>query len=158
MWLAILEKLNTKELLWKKGLLNEDQIRCTFYSDQAENFNHVLMACSVSWNIWCTMAKDLNQALSMPDTFRKHYEDWMGRKWRNVVMKKLWCSTFFAVAWSLWLMRNEIIFQQKQLDVQVLCSLIRWRVALWTKAWKDQLPYSVNDLARKFDAIPVLFP
>ena len=66
MWLAILEKLNTKELLWKKGLLNEDQIRCTFYSDQAENLNHVLMACSVSWNIWCTIAKDLNQALSMP--------------------------------------------------------------------------------------------
>ena len=65
---------------------------------------------------------------------------------------------FFAISWSLWLMRNEMIFQQKELNVQVLCNLIRWRVAFWTKAWKDQIPYSVNELVRKFDVIPVLFP
>ena len=157
MWLALLEKLNTKELLWRKGVLQEDQIECTFCSVQVESSSHLLMSCPVSWKVWCTIAEDLNQELHMPDSFRMHYEVWMGRKWRNATYRKLWCTTFFAVAWSLWLVRNEIIFQHKELDMELLCNLIRWRVACWTKAWKEKLPYNCNELARKFDVIPVLF-
>ena len=157
MWLALLEKLNTKEMLWKKGILQEDQISCTFCSEQSESSSHILMSCPVSWRIWCTIAEDLDQELSMPDTLRKHYEDWMGRKWRHITFRKFWCTTFFAVAWSLWLTRNEIIFQHKELDMEKLCNLIRWRVTFWTKAWKEQPPYQSSELARKFDVIPVLF-
>jgi len=157
MWLALLEKLNTKELLWRKGVLQEDQIECTFCSVQVESSSHLLMSCPVSWKVWCTIAEDLNQELHMPDSFRMHYEVWMGRKWRNATYRKLWCTTFFAVAWSLWLVRNEIIFQHKELDMELLCNLIRWRVACWTKAWKEKLPYNCNELARKFDVIPILF-
>jgi len=57
--------------------------------------------------------------------FRNHFQEWMSRQWRNIIMRKIWCSAFFAVAWSLWLMRNEIIFQQKALNVEILCNLIR---------------------------------
>jgi len=143
MWLALHGKLNTKEMLWKKGLLQEDQISCSFCLAQTENLNHILMTCPVSWKTWCSIAKNMDQVLTMPDTFRKHYEDWMARRWRNTTIKKLWCSAFFAVAWSLWLMRNEIIFQQKEMDVQILCNLIRWRVTFWTKAWIGRISYLI---------------
>ena len=98
MWLALLGKLNTKELLWKKGLLQEDQLKCPFCLAQTENLNHILMSCPISWTIWCTIAKDLDQLLSMPGNFRQHFEEWMKRQWRNTVIKKLWRSTFFAVS------------------------------------------------------------
>ena len=157
MWLALLEKLNTKEMLWRKGILKEDQKRCTFCSEAPESCSHILMACPVSWKIWNIIAEDLGQKLSLHVTFREHYEDWMGRKWRNTTFRKLWCSTFFAVAWTLWLTRNEIVFQSKELDMEKVCNLVRWRVTFWSKAWKEQLPYQSSELARKFDAIPVLF-
>ena len=133
LWLALLEKLNTKEMLWKKGILQANQIGCPLCTAQSEteNSDHLLVACPISWSIWCTIAEDLGQVITVPATFRHHFEEWMSRQWRNTIMRKLWCSTFFAVAWSLWLMRNEIIFQQKALNVEVLCNLIRWRVTFW---------------------------
>ena len=39
-------------------------------------------------------------------------------------------------------------------------SFMRWKVALWTKAWKETVPYTVEDnqdIARNFSSIPVLF-
>jgi len=44
------------------------------------------------------------------------------------------------------------------LDVELLCDLIRWRVTFWSKAWKEQLPYKVDDIARNFASLPVFFP
>uniref|UniRef100_A0A7C9DEV5 Uncharacterized protein n=1 Tax=Opuntia streptacantha TaxID=393608 RepID=A0A7C9DEV5_OPUST len=81
---------------------------------------------------------------------------WLDRQWRYITFKKIWCSSFFAVAWSLWLMRNEVIFQQKQVDINGLCCLIRWRVTLWTKAWRVNLPYNVDEVARHSADIPVI--
>jgi len=66
-------------------------------------------------------------------------------------------TTFFAVAWSLWMGRNEVVFQQKEVDASVLHYVIKWRVAMWSKAWKEPIPYSVGELARNFTSIPELF-
>jgi len=46
--------------------------------------------------------------------------------------------------------RNEIVFQQKTVEAEVLGYMIRWRIAMWSKAWKESLPYSVGELARNF--------
>ena len=32
--------------------------------------------------------------------------------------------------------RNEIIFQQHELDEEALYHTIKWRVALWSRAWE----------------------
>uniref|UniRef100_A0A7C8YM67 Reverse transcriptase zinc-binding domain-containing protein n=1 Tax=Opuntia streptacantha TaxID=393608 RepID=A0A7C8YM67_OPUST len=98
MWLALLGKLNTKEVLWRKGILQEDQLHCPFCSAQMETMDHILMTCSVSWAIWTLIATDMHQNISMPVTFRQHFEGWIARKWRHTTMKKFWQSTFFATA------------------------------------------------------------
>jgi len=51
-------------------------------------------------------------------------------------------------------MRNEIIFQQKDFNSRTLYQNIRWRVAFWTKAWKNHIPYSEEELARNFAYLP----
>ena len=127
LWLALLGKLNTKEMLWKKEILQANQLGCPLCSSQSEteNLDHLLVHCPISWSIWCTIAEDLGQLTTVPMNFRNHFQEWMSRQWRNIIMRKIWCSALFAVAWSLWLMRNEIIFQQKALNVEILCNLIR---------------------------------
>jgi len=55
------------------------------------------------------------------------------------------------------MVRNGVIFQQQELDATELCHTIRWRVALWAKAWKEPLPYVVEEFARNFASVPSLF-
>uniref|UniRef100_A0A7C8ZEC0 Reverse transcriptase zinc-binding domain-containing protein n=1 Tax=Opuntia streptacantha TaxID=393608 RepID=A0A7C8ZEC0_OPUST len=146
--------LNTKELLYK---LQESQNVCTFCSTHSEDLDHVLIDCSFSWKVWCAIANDLGQQLSRQPTFKQFYEVWIAIPWRYKRLKNLWISTVFTVAWRLWMVRNEIIFQQKELSLVEVCHSIKWKVALWTKAWKQPVPYTVEDVARNFSSIPVLF-
>jgi len=160
LWLALLGKLNTKVMLWKKGILQADQLRCPLCAVQTEleSLDHLLVNCPISWIIWQTIAAELGKVIITPANFRNFFEQWLSIKWKNSTMRKIWCATFFAVAWSIWLVRNEIIFQQRSVNVEVLCNLIRWRVSYWTRAWKDDLQYKEEDIARNFSSLPFLFP
>ena len=160
LWLALLGKLNTKEMLWKKGILQTNQLSCPMCAVQSEveTVDHLLVLCPISWSIWCKTAEELGQIITIPESFRNHFEQWLSRKWRNKTMRKIWCATFWAVSWSIWLMRNEIIFQQKSFNAEVLSNLVKWRVSFWTRAWKNEVPYKEDDIARNFSSLPVLFP
>jgi len=59
MWLALLGKLNTKEMVCKKRILLESQISYTFCSSHIESLDHVLLNCSFSWKVWVSIAKEL---------------------------------------------------------------------------------------------------
>jgi len=156
MWLALLGKLNTKEKLCKKGILFASQSSCTFCSSHIENLDHVLLNCPFSWRVWVFIAKDMGQDLAIYSTFNTIYESWLAVQWRSKRLKKIWISIVFAVAWSLWMVRNEIIFHQKDLNFDEVCHSIKWKVAGWAKAWKERLPYKVEDIARNFSSIPAL--
>ena len=132
-------------------------VRCTFCSSHTEKLDRLLMSCSFSWKIWCRTATELGQHLIRLDTFRQFYENWLALPCRNSICKKLWVTTFFVVAWSLWMARKGVIFQQHELGAATLCHTIRWRIALWAKVWKEPLPYAVEELARNFTSIPSLF-
>ena len=82
----------------------------------------------------------------------------MSRRFHNPIRKKLFIAAFFAVAWSLWTKRNKMIFEQQELDPLTLCHTIKWRIALWSKAWKEHIPYTTEELVRNFSGIHILFP
>jgi len=69
------------------------------------------MECTFSWKIWCYFANELGQHPPRLGTFRQFYEGWFALPWKNNISKKMGATTFFAVAWSLWKLRNGIIFQ-----------------------------------------------
>jgi len=50
-----------------------------------------------------------------------------------------------------------MVFKQQPLDEHALSHLIKWRVASWSRAWGDTIPYSVDMLAQNFHSIPMLF-
>ncbi|KAK9045997.1 hypothetical protein V6N11_051900 [Hibiscus sabdariffa] len=47
---------------------------------------------------------------------------------------QMWMLLPFATVWSIWLHRNEIVFQGKKIDVVHLLHVIKLRVAWWFKA------------------------
>ena len=158
LWLASLGKLNTRDLLAKKGILQYQANLCSFCSVQLENLDRLLLHCQVSWKVWCTVAEDLGVQIVRQHSFRQFYEVWMAKGFHNPVRKKLYIVAFFAVSWSLWTKRYKMIFEQQELDLSALCYMIRWRIAFWSKAWKEHTPYSTEELVRNFNSIPHLFP
>lgn len=67
--------------------------------------------------------------------------------------KKAWLLLFFSVAWSLWLLRNDLIFQQKSPNYDSVFFLIITRLCLWLKALHPDFPYSPSDLLRSAEGL-----
>ena len=156
-WLALLGKLNTKDNLLRKGIIHTDLNQCTFCQNHGEDIDHLLVSCSVAWSVWQHIAEEMGEKITHEGTLRSLYTSWTSKRLPNKTRRKLWLSSFFATLWSLWMHRNGIIFKQRELDVQALCHLIKWRVTSWSKAWKEKIPYSAEMLVQNFQAIPVLF-
>ena len=55
--------------------------------------------------------------------------------WFNVGLqgnkKKIWCSLFFMVVWSLWRYRNEIIFHNKIANEEEFIQELKHRWSCW---------------------------
>ena len=74
MWLALLGRVNTREMLCKRGILQENQNIYTFCSTHSESLDHILMNCRFSWEVWCIIANDLGQQILRQPTFKQFYE------------------------------------------------------------------------------------
>ena len=144
LWLALLERLNTKSMLVKKTIISNQENFCSFCTQQEEDIDHLLLNCQVSWTIWCHIALDFGVQVSRHQRFRGFYEWWMSKTLPNRTHKKLFMLAFFATAWSLWLKRNKMIFEQQEMDVQALLHTIRWRIVWWSKAWKEKTQYNAE--------------
>jgi len=156
--LALLGKLNTRDLLAKKGILTEEDNLCPFCTLQPESLDHILLHCPTSWSIWSKVASDLGIQIDRQASFRQFYAEWMAKRCHNPTRNKLHNAIFFAAVWSLWTLRNKVVFEGQNLDLNELYHKIRWRTALWSRTWKNNPPYSTDTLFRHFTSIPQLFP
>jgi len=156
-WLALLGKLNTREMLQRKGIIAAEANTCTFCSAYLETGDHLLMSCAVSWRVWKTIVDELDVKTEAQQTFRLFYDWWMTRRSRNLIRKRFIILAFFATTWSLWHMRNMMIFQGQIYDHQLICHTIKWRICIWSKAWKEDTHYTTEELTRNFNCIPRLF-
>ncbi|EOY09873.1 Uncharacterized protein TCM_025243 [Theobroma cacao] len=72
--------------------------------------------------------------------------------WNAVAIKEgeisIWKMAFYTVVWSLWLFRNEIVFNGKHWDQDQLFELIKLQVASWAKAKWPFLQNSELDIYR----------
>jgi exo-beta-1,3-glucanase (GH17 family) len=76
----------------------------------------------------------------------------MDNRFRNLE-KSLWETSFFATLWSLWLVRNEYVFNNATLAVGVVVEKVKARVAMWVKAKFDVKVYSVEEFKVFLDGI-----
>ena len=73
-------------------------------------------------------------------------EWWKGWKFKRR-KKALWQAIPAGLWWSVWRMRNNIIFNNKGASWEELFELIKLRVIFWVKAKYGLNGYSVNQLA-----------
>jgi len=74
LWLALLGKLNTREMLVKKGIIPLEANLFSFCPSQPETIDHLLLSCTISWNIWSNIVGDLGVRIERHQSFRLFYD------------------------------------------------------------------------------------
>lgn len=157
-WLALLDKLHTKSIIFLKDLLPIDQINCEFCNSGPETADHLFVTCREIWAVWCAVARAWGLYLVIPNSLRGLFEIWVEVKLGSKFMRKVWVTAFFAIVWSTWKARNDKIFNLQPFEQEQLISCIKFRVGCWITTWQDNFMYCLADVVRCFDNLRILGP
>lgn len=143
-WLALLDKLNTRDKLARIGILQHSEAICVLCNEHPETCSHLFLHCTVTWNLWSWWLNLWGLHWVPPSSPRDAFEQWQPPA-TNSFFKKAWT---FVIMWTIWKERNSRCFENKLCSLAKLQELILLRLSWWIKGWDDSFPYSTNDVLR----------
>lgn len=144
-WRVILDRIPTYLNLIKRGITPASgSLLCCFCSNSIEIVEHLFISCRFSYGIWMNVYNwiGLEAALAgtVSELLLQHLGLILGRE-SGHCWRKLWFSTI----WSIWLLRNEVIFKQGSLDLVKVINLIKMRAWFWNKSLSKRNSFSYTD-------------
>ncbi|GKV51887.1 hypothetical protein SLEP1_g58506 [Rubroshorea leprosula] len=132
-WKLVQNRIPFKLNLSKRGMCNfQDGLTCVFCTTVVEDTNHLFLHCKTAFNLWSKCFRWWGVEHVMPgtcwDAFNQHKD-----LFSNTTVKIGWDIIWFAITWTIWLARNEVIFQNKHLDEVKLFDLVQTRSFQWLK-------------------------
>lgn len=126
-WRVLLNRIPTKQNLAKRGVQVsfEDQ-RYVLCGGQTETEEHLFLYCPLVTAVWCSIYAWLGVSGT-------HYQGCL----QHFLMLEgllVWMLVWMAVFWTIWLERNEVIFNNKKTDVLRMVDLIKTRSWSWFNA------------------------
>ncbi|GMI85885.1 hypothetical protein like AT4G29090 [Hibiscus trionum] len=144
-WQSAWGRIPVRSELRKRGLTSLSDIRCPLCQEDVETVSHLLFTCKISWALWMKFARFWNVHFTMPNDPTLVILCWhLACPIDN--NNSIWRFIPAVIMWSLWLMRNDLIFRDGKLDVFNLFFLTRFRVITWFKAKFPDIRASFEDL------------
>jgi hypothetical protein len=131
--LVFRERILTHDVMARRGIACE--MRCYLCdSCHFEYASHLFFDCLYAQRVWRVMGAILGYRLmcigdSMSQTWDRSYRNAM----LAGVSKKEWATRFTCVLWFVWRQRNEMIFRESHLPVEILCNRIKEKGDLWMR-------------------------
>lgn len=155
-WLALQGRVATRSVLARKNMIQEGQLPlCPLCSLVEETSEHLFLHCLSSWHIWSIIMQWWQLVWVCPPSLADLASWWFGNSFRNLE-RYIWEVTFFATLWSMWLARNDLIFNNVIRSASEVGELVKTRVAMWMKAKFDIKVYSVEDFRSFLGGIRML--
>jgi len=127
---VFLERIPTKENLIRRNLAEVvGDSNCVLCLNAVESVKHLFLSCPFSLNLWPATASWLGFLMDDPVDFFDFYllfRSKANNKKRKKVIMLIWNS----VLWTIWKMRNEVIFNQATVDFVGAFDLVK--VRSWT--------------------------
>lgn len=131
-WKALLDRIPTASNLQKRGVnftsLNPNYSFCNSALDETA---HTLLHCPLSYGMWMLIYNWIGVDVVIPADLKSHHFLQHEGLLHNRISKSCWQLVWFSVVWSLWLLRNEIIFKGCGADYVKLFDLTRIRAWNW---------------------------
>ncbi|KAE9617647.1 putative reverse transcriptase zinc-binding domain-containing protein [Lupinus albus] len=114
------------ELFKRKVISSNEDIKCTICKNDDESIDHLFINCELAFSVWNGVYVWLQVMEPKPsstiESSNLHYD--IGR---NSKGPKFWRMVWFVVMWSIWTMRNNLIFSTKEVSYIHIMELIRAR-------------------------------
>ena len=117
-WFVLQERLNTKEKLCLLGILQPLEAVCPF--------------CLLAWKCWAECLTWWGFSWCCPPNPKDFFDAWNGLPVFGLE-KKLWTTLFHVVVWSLWNIKNRIVFQKVSPVWELEICQMKMRWGFWVK-------------------------
>lgn len=74
---------------------------------------------------------------------------------RRDTSRILWDLVLYAMCWAVWTAQNDLIFNNKPFNAEVVWESHLFLIFTWVKAWWKSCPYSADKFARGFIKITI---
>lgn len=149
MWILMRGRLLVRDKIFKLNLISTQLNICPFCSHFEED---IFIHCQKTSLIWHKMVSFWDVSLVCPRSIFEFFEYWY---YTNLLSRSIlaWCVVFYAMAWSIWNVKNCIVFHQKIFDEYASIELFRYHYTWWVrKVLEDAAPIFV-DISR----CPIVF-
>lgn len=113
--------------------LTNDNALCVFCEQEEESLQHLLYNCNISIPVWSKCYQWVGVQMAYHEdpqkNFMQHFLQGENDK-LNLCRKVSW----FATVWSIWLLRNAIIFNNESVDVEKISEMAKLRSWRWLSA------------------------
>ncbi|KAE8661235.1 hypothetical protein F3Y22_tig00116937pilonHSYRG00269 [Hibiscus syriacus] len=137
LWMLMIYRIPRKEFLLSRDMgLEGLDCHCCWCESGVEEVNHLFVNCSVMVKFWKEVVVwrriDWMSCRSVLDLISFSFSVNL-----NAKLKSIWLVSMAAAAWSIWLNRNEIVFNGKRFVFNDLIFFSKLRALVWLKALKD---------------------
>ncbi|XP_058775768.1 uncharacterized protein LOC131650044 [Vicia villosa] len=130
-WRVIHNRIATKDLLHKRGILDVNNLQCVFCSSEEDSLPHILGGCRVLAAIWNKVLDwigygpglSLEEFQVFPFSFDK-----VRLSSRRSIVAIIWLAT----VWCVWVRRNDIIFNNGSFSFSECMSEIIFTSWKWS--------------------------
>ena len=127
-WFAMLDKLPTRDHMFYIELCPLIMNKCVFYGHFGETSYHLLILCIKSWRLWTFFCNWWGVEAVMPSSLLLWFQQWKVLA-HGYEQRRFWICLFYAISWTLWSHRNEIIFEHVSFSSYRLQKLVFFKVA-----------------------------
>ncbi|KAK1360505.1 hypothetical protein POM88_044979 [Heracleum sosnowskyi] len=130
MWKVLNGIVPSKALLFHRlGNFIENR-NCDLCMVQLEDLNHILWECTTAIQTW---RKVLDWwGFHLRPIFKCLNETWVAASWyKELELKQVWEIVLVATLWTLWLNRNQRLFNSSRVSLEGIVKLIKVRSQEW---------------------------
>ncbi|XP_022042172.1 uncharacterized protein LOC110944836 [Helianthus annuus] len=130
-WRMNLDRLSTRTTLARRNITMASVV-CPLCGEKDETVQHIFGSCYISSVVWHLVSRWLPispiYTFNISDLLRVH-----NHINRPAAMKKMVHAIILTVCWSLWKLRNDVVFSGKRVDISRLWVDIKTTSFLWIK-------------------------
>ncbi|XP_058733550.1 uncharacterized protein LOC131605180 [Vicia villosa] len=130
-WRCFINILSTKDHLTRKGILPSSNSSRVFCSAVGESALHSLLFCHAAVLVWRDMGERIGLTGLRGMSFKESFFVWFNFCKHNYVTKGKEGVVWLATCWTIWLVRNDIVFRKEKWNV----SDMVWRAKALVWKW-----------------------
>ncbi|KAI9160300.1 hypothetical protein LWI28_006964 [Acer negundo] len=100
---------------------------CPFCKSSEETINHIFIKCKWSLRLWSTCLSWWEILACLPEKLNEWMDCWqvLCQAAKSI---RVWMVAFHAIYWSIWDIRNEVVFKQGVTVIDRAVEMVIWRV------------------------------